>query len=57
MMAAVEKNLEMIPQNQITQVELLRSLLATFSGSSSLPMDDNKKGEKEKEDQQIKEGQ
>ena len=56
-MAAVEKNLGMILQNQITHAELLRSLLATHSRSSSLPMDDNKKGEKEKEDQQIKEGQ
>ena len=54
-MAAVEKNLGMVLQNQITQVELFRSLLATHFGSSSFPMDDNKKREKEKESQQIKE--
>ena len=54
---AVEKNLQLVLQNQITQDELLKKLLATHSESSSLPLDDNKKGEKEKEDQQIKEGQ
>ena len=52
-MTTVERNLGMVLQNQITQAELLISLLATHSGSSSLPMDDKKKEEKEKERQQI----
>ena len=56
-MEVVDKNLQLILQNQITQAELLNKLLATHSGSSSLPLDDNKKGKKEKEDQKIKEGQ
>ena len=54
-MEAVGKNLGLVLQNQITQAELLRSLLATHSRSYSLPMYDNKKGEKEKESQQINE--
>ena len=53
-MEAVERNLGLVLQNQITQAELLNQLLATHSGSSSLPVDDNKKGEKEKESQQLK---
>ena len=53
-MEAIEKTLGLVLQNQITQAELLGQLLATHFGSSSLPMDDNKKGEKEKESQQIK---
>ena len=41
-MEAVEKNLQLVLLNQITQGELLNKLLATHSGSSSLPLDDNK---------------
>ena len=47
-MAFVEKNLHMVLQNQLTQAELLKTLLSTHSGSSFLPFDDNKKGEKER---------
>ena len=42
-MEAVEKNLQLVLQNQITQVELLKKLLTTHSGSSSIQLDDNKK--------------
>ena len=52
-MIAVDKNLQLVIQNQITQDELLQNLLSTHSGISYLPFDDNKKGEKEKEDQQL----
>ena len=56
-MEAVERNLGLVLQNQITQAELLSQLLSTHSGSFSLPVDDNKKGEKEKESQQLKDQQ
>ena len=56
-MEAVERNLRLVLQNQITQAKLLNQLLTTHSESSSLPEDDNKKGEKEKESQQIKDRQ
>ena len=46
-MEAVERNLGLILQNQITQAELLNQLLSTHYGSSSLPVDNYKKGEKE----------
>ena len=45
-MEVVEKNLGLVLQNQITQDELLKQLIATHPRSSSLPMDDNKKGDK-----------
>ena len=45
-MEAVERNLGLVLRNQITQAELLNQLLSTHSGSSSLPVDDKKKGEK-----------
>ena len=54
---AVEKNLQLVLQNQITQAELLNKLLTTHFGSLSIQLDDNKKGKKDKEDQQIKEDQ
>ena len=56
-MEAVERNLGLVLQNQITQAELLNQLLSTHSESSSLPVDDNKKGEKEKVSQQLKDQQ
>ena len=49
----VEKNLQLVLQNQITQVDLLKNLLSTQSESPYLPIYDNKKGEKEKDGQQI----
>ena len=54
-MSSVEKNLQLVLQKQITQVELLQQLLNTHSGSLSLKVDDNKKGEKDGRvfDQQI----
>ena len=45
-MTSVEKNLAFVLQNQITQAELLQKLLNTHSGSSSMLIDDNKKGER-----------
>ena len=48
-MSSVEKTLQLVLQNQITHAELLKNLLSTHFGSSSLPFDDNKKGEKEKD--------
>ena len=42
-MEAVERNLGLVFQNQITQDELLNQLLATHFGSSSLPVDDKNK--------------
>ena len=53
-MSSVEKPLQLVLQNQITQANLLKNLFSTYSVSSSLPVDDNKKGEKEKDGQQIK---
>ena len=46
-MAKVEANLQLVPQNYITQTELLAKLLFTKFGDTSFSLDDNKKGEKE----------
>ena len=54
-MEKVEANLQLVLQNQITQTELLSKLIFTKSGDTSFSLDDNKKGEKEKEAQQVKE--
>ena len=47
-MEAIERNLQLVLQNQITQAEFLNKLLATHSGSTSLALDDNKKGRKKR---------
>ena len=54
-MAKVEANLQLVLQNQITQTELLSNLLFKKSSDTSFSLDDNKKREKEKEAQQVKE--
>ena len=56
-MTSVEANLQLVMQNQITQAELLSKLLSTQYGGASWSLDDNKKGEKEKETQQISDQQ
>ena len=43
-MEVVEKNLPLVLQNHITQAKLLKNLFSTHSGSSFLPLVDNKKG-------------
>ena len=48
-MPSIEKTLQSVLQNQITQAEVLKNLLSTHSGSSSLQVVVNKKGEKEKD--------
>ena len=53
-MSSVEKKIQLVLQNHITQVDLLKNLLSTHSGSSSILFNDNKKREKEKDGQQIK---
>ena len=50
-MAEVEANLQLVLKNQITQTELLSKLLFSKSGDTFFSLDDNKKGEKEKEAQ------
>ena len=45
-MTSIEKNLALVLQNQITQAELLQILLNTHYGSSSMLIDDNKKGDR-----------
>ena len=54
-MTSVEKNLALVLQNQMTQDELLQRLLNTHFGSSSMLIDDNKKGKRigEEKGQQI----